>query len=98
MGAVLAALIKEHGVPDKLLPTGTDSAFHGLAHIIIDQQLSILAAKCIANRVLAACGVRAQSLFPFALLCLSVCTVSLPVGGGTMPYHVKKCFEFSPLA
>ncbi|EIE27684.1 DNA glycosylase [Coccomyxa subellipsoidea C-169] len=67
MGVVLAALIKEHGVPDKLLPTGTDSAFHGLAHIIIDQQLSILAAKCIANRVLAACG-GAQVLEPAAVL------------------------------
>lgn len=57
MCAVLAPLIKEHGIPDKLLPTATDSAFHGLAHIIIDQQLSVLAARSIANRVLAACGV-----------------------------------------
>lgn len=59
---VLAPLVEEHGVPSKLLPTATDSAFHGLAHIIIDQQLSILAAKCIADRVLAACGVRTASL------------------------------------
>ncbi len=64
MWAVLAPLIEEHGIPDKLLPTATDSAFHGLAHIIIDQQLSVLAAQSIANRVLAACGVcgRASAL------------------------------------
>ena len=63
MTAVLTSLIREHGVPDKLLPTATDSAFHGLAHIIIDQQLSTLAAKRIAERVLAACGVCAQGLY-----------------------------------
>lgn len=64
---LLAPLIKEHGVPDKLLPTATDSAFHGLAHIIIDQQLSILAARSIANRVLEACG-GAEVLEPAAVL------------------------------
>ncbi|BDA48498.1 probable DNA-3-methyladenine glycosylase [Coccomyxa sp. Obi] len=64
---LLAPLIKEHGVPDKLLPTATDSAFHGLAHIIIDQQLSVFAARSIANRVLAACG-GGEVLEPAAIL------------------------------
>ncbi|CAL8463632.1 g3166 [Coccomyxa elongata] len=64
---LLAPLIQEHGVPDKLLPTATDSAFHGLAHIIIDQQLSVLAARSIANRVLAACG-GGEVLEPAAVL------------------------------
>jgi hypothetical protein len=58
MATVLAPLVREHGLPQKLLPTMTDSAFHSLAHIIVGQQLSTVVARTIGQRVLAACGVR----------------------------------------
>ena len=55
--AVLAPLIQEHGAPDRLLPTATDSAFHALTHVIMGQQLSVIAARNIAQKVKTACGV-----------------------------------------
>ena len=55
--AVLAPLIEEHHIPDRLLPTATDSAFHALAHVIMGQQLSVVAARNIAQKVKTACGV-----------------------------------------
>lgn len=59
--AVLAPLIKEHDAPDKMLPTATDSAFHALAHVIMGQQLSVIAARNIAQKVKDACGVRNEA-------------------------------------
>ncbi|CAL5223874.1 g6464 [Coccomyxa viridis] len=67
---LLAPLIQEHDIPDRLLPTATDSAFHALAHVIMGQQLSVIAARNIAQKVKTACGCIEQ-LEPAAVLELS---------------------------
>lgn len=63
--AVLANLIAEHGAPSGLLPTATDSAFHALAHVIMGQQLSVIAARNIAQKVKDVCGVSCLALWFF---------------------------------
>ena len=64
--AVLAPLIQKHssdvGLPEELLPTETDSAFHALAHVIMGQQLSLVSVRNIAQKVKDACGVSCLAL------------------------------------
>ncbi|KAL3130965.1 hypothetical protein ABBQ38_000288 [Trebouxia sp. C0009 RCD-2024] len=51
----LAPLIKQHGVPDKLLAKGFTNMFNSLARSILSQQLAVKAASVIQGRFMALC-------------------------------------------
>ena len=55
--AALAPLIKEHGVPDRLLAKGFTNMFNSLARSILSQQLAVKAASVIQGRFMALCQV-----------------------------------------
>ena len=82
--AVLAPLIQEHGAPDRLLPTATDSAFHALAHVIMGQQLSVIAARNIAQKVKDACGVSSSNCILPSFLTSHALPISAWTGSGAL--------------